>query len=508
MSIDSKKIAKNTLFMYFRMLVIMFVTIYTSRVVLDKLGVNDFGLYNAITSVVALVIFLSDTLTTTTSRFITYDLGRGDKNILKTTFSTSVYLHFFLSILIIVLLETVGLAYMNYKFVTPAGKETATMVVYQLSILMTAITVSLIPYGGLITAHENFRIYAYVSIAEALANLCVVYFLSIVTFDKLIFYSLLLCSVKVVIAFIYVSICRNLYEESNLILVFDTITFKRMFGFTSWTAIANLSNTFTVQGSIILLNQFFSPIVIAAKALADQVTAAIIKFVVNFRLALNPQLIKTQAEGNEELARKLTLKSTIISFDLVVILGLPCYFTMSTLLNLWLIEVPEYAVAFAKVAILSQIVSVLSTSTYIPFIASGKLKSNAICGLLMGILFFITLYLIFIFGGGAIWVQYLYLLSSLLSVLIIRPYLLNKELGYSYKDLFRSYLCATKVIIVSMILSYLLSSFCYFKSLNILPQAILFVLICLISAISSYIFLDRDLKKNLKMIISNKFIKK
>lgn len=497
---DVRRLAKNTIYMYIRMIIIMLVTFFTSRVVLDKLGVIDYGLYNAITSVVAVVVFLTDTLATTTSRFVTYDLGKGDISVLKNTFSTAFYAHLLLGVIILLLMETGGLWYMTNRFVIPEGREDATRIVFQIAIMLTVISIIMVPYIGLITAHEDMSIYAYVGIADAAASLLVAYLLSVSQIDKLVFYAVLLLIVKICISLTYFFICFRKYEESHLIWVFNKDTFKRMFGFMGWTAIANLSNTFTVQGAILLLNVFFSPVIIAAKALADQITSAIMKFVSNFRVALNPQIIKSQAEGNEEVSRKLTLMSTIVSFDLVLIIGLPFYFTMDSVLEVWLVEVPQYASAFAKIAILSQIIGVISSSTYIPFVASGKLKSNAIWGLITGVMFFLTLYLIFKFGGDAIWVQYLYLVLMLISVLVLRPYLLCKDVKYHYREIFQTYWVCFKVFISSFILSY---------TATLLPlesrigQFIVFIIVAVIGMLCSYIFLDISMKNYIKSVILN-----
>lgn len=498
---ENKRIAKNTLFMYIRMILIMLVTIYTSRVILDKLGVVDYGLYNAIASVVAIVVFMTDTLSTTTSRFITYDLGNSNANKLSLTFSTSFYTHILLAIIIIVLMETGGVWYMSNKFVIPVGKEYATMIVFQISIILMAVTIIMVPYIGLITAHEDLSIYACVGMFEAVASLIIVYLLNISPRDRLICYALLLLLVKLIVACIYVIICIKIYPESKLTLAFNQKKFKRMINFLGWTAIANLSNTFTIQGAIILLNIFFSPIVIVSKALSDQITAAVLKFVSNFRVALNPQIIKSQAEGNEDRVMRMTLKSSLVSFDLVLILGLPCYFTMDSILDAWLIEVPNYAASFARVAIISQIIGVLSTSTYIPFIASGKLKSNAIYGLIIGILFFIVLYSIFKMGGEAIWAQYMYLISSFINVLIIRPYLLFKEVNYSLKEVFTCYYLCLKVFVATFAMGHIIS---LFSSHSAVGQIVLFCLVTISGIFCSYYFLDKEMKLYLHSLIKIK----
>lgn len=455
---DAKRLAKNTLFMYVRMILIMLVSIYTSRVVLDKLGVDDYGIYNAVASIVAMVVFLNTTLSTSTSRFLTYDLGKGDREKLKNTFSTSFYAHLILAVIMVVLLETVGLWYMGQKFVIPEGREVAVHIVYHISIITTAIAVIQVPYTAAIMAHENMDVYAYVGIFDALARLGVVFLLILSPIDKLIFYALLVAAVQFLVTLAYIIISRHKYEETHLVHHFNMETFRGMMGFTGWTAVANLSNTMIVQGATVLLNLFFAPAIIAAKALANQVTNAVMQFVNNFRVALNPQIIKSYASGDLEKFKRWSLQSTVVTSDLMLVIGLPCIVTMKTLLNIWLVEVPPMAVEFTQLAILSQIIMSISSSTYIPFVASGKLKLNAIWGTIIGFGYFIVLYVLFRMGCNALWVQWLYIVMTVVSVFLMRPYLLHKEIGFTYKEVFICIWDCFKPILISCVIAYIFNS--------------------------------------------------
>lgn len=477
--------------MYFRMILVMVVTIYTSRVILDKLGIDDYGHYNAITSVVAMIAFLNMTLSTSTSRFLTFDLGAGNRQQLQETFSTTFFTHLFLALVIMIIMETVGLWYMNYKFVIPEGREFATQIVFQISILTTLISICIVPYTALITAHEDLNIYAYVGILDVSLRLAVVYLLSLSPIDKLITYAFMLLIVQILIATIYVLISFKKYAESRIRVYFSRKTFGKMIGFTGWTAVANLSNTFSAQGSILLLNLFFAPAVIAAKALADQVTTAIMQFVNNFRIALNPQIIKSYAANEKDESKRLTLKSTVISFDLMLIMGLPFIFTMDTVLGLWLKEVPVHAVLFTQLTVLAQIINTISSSTYIAFVSSGKLKNNAIWAFVTGLLFFIILYIIFRRNGQAVWVQYLYLIFGLIGVFILRPWLLKKDVDYSVTEVMRCNWDCFKVLLSASGLSWILAS-CLNEDL--LSQGLLFGGVGTICVICSYLFMDKTMK--------------
>lgn len=498
---DAKRIAKNTVYMYFRMILVMAVTIYTSRVILDKLGVDDYGLYNAVASVVAVMSFLNSTLSTSTSRFLTFELGRGNFEKLQKTFSTAFFSHLMLAILIILTMESIGLWYISNKFVIPEGRETATHIVFQLSVFTTSVIVCQVPYTGSIMAHENLNVYAYLGIFEVVAKLMIVYLLSISPIDKLVFYAILLCLVQISITTIYWWVCRQNYQETRLTAHFSKNTFKGMLGFTGWTAVANVSNAFIVQGAILLLNLFFSPAIVAAKALANQITQAIMQFVNNFRVAMNPQIIKSYAAGNYEESKFLTLKSTLISFDLMLIIGLPFVFTMKPIMHLWLVEVPPQAVLFTQVAVVSQIFNTIPSSTYIPFVASGKQKNNAILGLVFGVAYFVVLYAIYKLGGGAIWVQYLFLIYVLSIIFFLRPYLLHKEMGYKLSEVLMCYWQCLRVFIPSF-----LSSVILYMAMGdgLLQQSLLFILVL----IASLFFAILLMEKNLRRYIFNQILQK
>lgn len=502
---DAKRLAKNTLYMYARMILIMLVSIYTSRVVLDKLGVDDYGLYNAVASIVAMISFLNATLSTTTSRFLAYDLGQGDSAKLRNTFSTAFYTHLILAGIVALILETAGLWYMYHKFVIPEGREFATHVVFHLSVVTTVIAILQVPYTAAIMAHENMGVYAYIGIADAVLRLGIVYVLAIILIDKLVLYAILVALVQIVITMAYVIVSRVKYPETKLERQFSKDTFGRMMGFTGWTAMANLSNTLIVQGATVLLNLFFAPAIIAAKALANQVTHAIMLFVNNFRVALNPQIIKSYAANEIEDFKKLSLRSTVVTSDLLLVLGLPCIATMKTILDIWLVEVPPMAVEFTQLALFSQIIMSISSSTYIPFVASGKLKLNAIWGTIMGLGYFVILYVMFKVGSGALWVQWLYILLAFVFALFLRPYLLHKEIGFTYGEVYRCvWDCLKPVIITSAITFGLMLLF----NEAIWQQALLFVIVLLVTCIVVWLTLERQIRDYLVALAKSKIRRK
>lgn len=501
---DAKRLAKNTLFMYVRMILIMVVSIYTSRVVLDKLGVDDYGLYNAVASIVAMVAFLNVTLSTSTSRYLTYDLGQGDLEKLRNTFSTSFYTHLILGAIVVLIMETIGLWYMSSKFVIQEGREIAVYVVYQVSILTTVVSILQVPYTASIVSHEDMDVYAYVGVFDAFAKLCVVFFLSISPIDNLIFYSILIASVQILVILIYVFISYRKYDETHLVWHFCRKTFNGMMGFTGWTAVANLSNSVMVQGAIVLLNLFFLPAIIASKALADQVSTAVMMFVSNFRQALNPQIIKSYAAGEIDEFKKWSLRSTVIATDLMLVIGLPCVATMKTIFNLWLVDVPPQAVEFTQLAILSQIIMTISSSTYIPFVASGKLKLNAIWGTITGFAYFIVLYVLFKIGVDALWVQWLYIIFAFIYIFVLRPYLLHKEMNFLYVEVYKCTWDCFKPMIVAGLGTFIMVNN---MGSSMLQQVFLFILVFLLTSLSVWIFLEHSFKDYIVTQIKNRIRK-
>lgn len=498
---DNKRIAKNTLFLYFRMILIMGVSLYTSRVILDKLGVDDYGLYNVVGGVVGMLSFINGTLSIGTMRYVTYALGRDDSRRLHITFNTAFYTHFALALLLAVFLETAGLWYVYNKMVVPADRFDAAVIAYHISILTSVVSITQVPYTSLIMAHERMGIYAYISIFEALAKLGVVYLLSVSHYDRLIVYSVLIALVQFMVAMLYRLYCRRHFIESKLKLLFDKTIFRSMMGFSGWNIMANLSETLNLQGIVVLINLFFAPYVVAAQAIANQVSGTMMQFVNNFRTAINPQIIKLYASGDREDSKKLTLETTVYCFDLVLMLGLPAIVVMDKLMDLWLVEVPPYAVVFTQWIIVRQILSTFSASFYIPMMAANKMKVNSIAAVFSGIGVFVILYVLFKLGLGPMWIQYTGLVSALIFSFVIKPYVLYKDVDYTIKEMLMCFWSCTKValsscIIVLPITLYLGNGFIE----SIIKGLVAFFAVLF----SSYMMMDKRMREKCLLIIKNK----
>lgn len=484
------------------MFVIMAVQLYTSRVVIDKLGADDYGLYNVVGGVVGLLSFLTGTLSIGTSRFITYELGAGDAKKLKSTFVTSFYTHLALSCIIVILLETIGLWFFYNHLVIPNERLDAAFWVYQISILTTIVAITQVPYTSAIMAHEKMDIYAYLSIFEAVAKLLVVYLLAIAPYDKMLFYAVLIAIVQILLASFYRFFCVSKFQECRLNFSFDKSIFKKLMGFSGWNITANIAEVLKAQGVIVLINMFFQPAIVAAQAIGNQITNAMMQFINNIRTAVNPQIIKLYASGDYEGSKRLTLKSSLYVFDLLLLLGLPFILLMEPILNLWLKEVPPYTVVFAQCIVASQIIGNFSASFYTPMLAANKIKKNSIAAVIFSFSNFIILYLIFKLGGDVMWVQYIYILNSILWSYLIKPFILYKDINYNISEMAKCILCTFKVGLLSCIIAIPTR---IFLDNSIIECVLLFMITIVAVIISSYIFMYKEDRQKVIAFILNKF---
>ena len=371
---NNKRIVKNAAMLYIRMLLIMAVTLYTSRVVLEVLGVEDFGIYNVVGGVVTMLGFINNSLSGATSRFITFELGKGNEGDLKKVFRCAVSVHYLLALLILFLGETVGLWKNIEKMVIPPERMTAALWVYQCSIVTIIISIISAPYNALIIAHERMSAFAYISIVEAVAKLLIVFLLMEMHYDKLIVYALLLLAIQISIRFLYTIYCNRRFPESSARYLWDKNLSRRIFAYAGWTMNGNLAVVGYTQGLNILLNLFFGPAVNAARGIAVQVQGAVQHFFVNFQMAVRPQIIKSYASGDLDYMHNLIIESSKYSFYLMLLVSMPILVNTEYILHLWLGIVPEHAVAFTRLMLLACMNYALSSSTLVAIHATGNLR--------------------------------------------------------------------------------------------------------------------------------------
>lgn len=375
---NNKRIAKNTLLLYFRMLLTMAISLYTSRVVLHVLGVEDFGIYNVVGGVVAMFSVISGSLSAAISRFITYELGKGDKEKLVRIFSSSVTIQLGLGLVIIILAEVIGVWFLNEKMSIPENRMYAANWVFQLSILTFVINLISVPYNAAIIAHEKMSAFAYISILEVVAKLIIVYMLLLSPIDKLIFYAILMASVALIIRFVYGFYCKRNFEECTYHFILDKELLKKMFGFAGWNFIGASSAVLRDQGGNIVINLFCGPAVNAARGIAYQVNNAISGFVNNFMTALNPQITKSYAAGEKEYMMTLIYQGARLSFYILLILSLPVIVNAHYILTLWLKIVPEHTTLFVQLVLIFAMSESISNPLITAMLATGKIRNYQI----------------------------------------------------------------------------------------------------------------------------------
>ena len=476
---NSPNIAKNTLFLYFRMICISLVTLYTSRVVLRVLGATDYGIYQTVGGIVGMLSFVNGALSTGSSRFLTFELGRGDICKLKTMFSSLLSAHIILAILVVIIGEPVGLWFINTKLNIPVRQIVVAKVIYQFSLITAFMNITQVPYSSVIIAHENMRIYAYVSLLEAMLKLLVAFAITISPINKLIFYAAMLCLSQLCIRVVYRSYCRKKYIESRFTRnAFDSETLKEVFGFSGWSLFASVSTALIRNGTIILLTTFFSPVLAASRSIVDQVNNTLSQFISNFRTASNPQIVKRYAVKDYVGSKRLLLKSTYLSYYLMLFISLPVILLAEPLIKLWLGQIPEYVVPFLQWTMIQSLFAVFDSSFYVPLYAKGRLKENALIAPTIDVLCLAAVYIGFLNGHSPLIICYIYVAMTLIQGLIEKPILVCYIVGYKYKEIFYVYMRCFFVTLISTPLP------CYLVRKVDTSRIANFLLICVVSSIS------------------------
>ena len=389
-SSNSRRIVKNTGLLYFRMLLIMLVTLYTSRLVLKVLGVEDYGIYNVVGGVVTMFSFLNGALNIATQRFLNYEMGKGNQEAMCRVFSMSVWSFLLLSLIAIILAETIGLWFVETKLNIPEQRMIAAKWVYHFSVAAFVVHLLTDPFNATIIAHEKMSIYAFVSIGEVLLKLALVYLLIITTHDKLWLYGLLMLLVTLLMGLTYGVICTKSFKECRLTFTWDKELFYRLFSFSGWMLSGAITNVLSTQGVNILINIFFSPVYNASRSIAMQVYGAINSFVTNFMTAVRPQVVKSYANGDNPYMLQLVFSSSKIAFYLLLLFVTPILSNTREILDLWLEVIPDKSVLFTQLVL----VNLLIVSAYTPIAyvsqASGKIRDYqlviSVCFLLIAVL--------------------------------------------------------------------------------------------------------------------------
>lgn len=376
---NNKRIAKNTLVLYFRMLFLMAVTLYTSRVVINALGFEDYGIYTAVGGFVAMFAVISNSLTAAISRFITYTIGSGNKEKLNRVFTTSLMIQGLIAGVVLLLLETGGIWFLNFHMTIPEDRLLASNFVMQFSIFTFVVQLINVPYNAAIIAHEHMSAYAFISILNAVGTLFVALIVKFSTnIDQLILYSLLLALVAVVVRFVYGWYCSHHFEECKFRFTYNKPLLKEILSFAGWNFFGASSAVLRDQGINVLLNIYCGPVVNAARGIAMQVSSAVQSFSGSFTSALNPQITKQFAAGEMAYTFKLCFKGARFSFYLLLLLSLPIFVEAEKVLNLWLGNIPPHTVNFVRLIVVYAMVESISSTLITLMLATGNIKKYQI----------------------------------------------------------------------------------------------------------------------------------
>jgi O-antigen/teichoic acid export membrane protein len=423
---NNKRIAKNTLFLYFRMLFTMAIGLYTSRIVLNALEVENFGIYNVVGGVVTMLSFLNSSMTASTQRFLNYEMGKGNIQNLQIVFSNSINAHYIIATITLILLETVGLWFVYNKLNIPSGQFASALWVFHCSSFSIFVTIISTPYDAAIIANERMNIYAYFSITEVILKLLIAYLLIIIPFDKLKLYGLLLLGVSILMRILYNWYCIKNFKECKYKKTWERSIIKKIFSFSGWMLFGCLSDILSKQGVNMLINIFFGPVLNASRAVAFQIQTAVSTFVTNLMTAVRPQIIKSYSSKDYSYMYRLVFSSSRISFYVLLILCMPILIYTEFVLKLWLNQVPEFSVIFTRLTL----IELLICTTYTPIAqinqASGKVKNYQLAISILFLVNFIMTYIMYKAGLPAYSTFFFSAINAIIG-LFIRIIILKKE---------------------------------------------------------------------------------
>lgn len=497
---NNKRIARNTLLLYFRMLFLMIISLYTSRIVLNALGVEDFGIYNVAGGVVAMFSILSGSLSAAISRFITYELGKNNVLKLKTIFSSAITIQIGLGIVIAFFAETIGIWFLNTQMNIPIERMTAANWVLQFSIITFIINLISVPYNAVIIAHEKMSAFAYISIFETIGKLLIAYLITISPIDKLIFYAILMCGVAIAIRLLYGYYCKRHFDECRFHFIWNKQIFQQIFSFAGWNFIGASSAVLRDHGGNIIINLFCGPTVNAARGIAFQVNNAIQGFVSNFMTALNPQITKSYAAKNYTYMMTLIFQGARLSFYMLLLLSLPIIINTHYLLTLWLNTVPEHTVLFVRLVLIFAMSESISGPLITAMLATGNIRNYQIIVGGLQMLNLPTSYILLSLGAIP---ETVLIVAVLISqcCLMARLYMLKKMIKLKIKDYLKKvYFNIITVSIIAIILPICMQERLAENFINFLLSS----LICMLCTYLSIYYIGCSYEE--RKFIYNKFL--
>lgn len=502
---NNKRIAKNTLILYARMLFCMIISLYTSRVLLDTLGISDYGIFNVVGGVVVMMNVLNSAMSVSTQRYLTFELGKADFEQYRKTFSMCMNIFLCLSGLIIILGETIGLWFMNTYLVISPDRITAANWVYQFALLSCVCSMLSTPYNAAIVSHERMNIYAYVGVAEVLLKLIIVYILVLIPFDKLALYGALTFVSAFLIALLYRYYCVKQFKETHYLFYWNKALFKSLASYSGWNLFGSISGVAKGQGLNILINVFFGSSVNASRGIAYQVNGVIQSFFTNFYMAVRPQITKYYAQGNKEEMFKLVFNSSKMAFFLILFVSLPLIIEAPFIIKLWLGQMPDYVVVFVRLIIIITAIDSMSTPLMTAIHATGN---NRLYQFSVGLIMIMTLPISYLFlklGYSPVSVFIVSLVLSIISMLV-RLLITKKQLGIPV----RKYI--VQVVLRSFIVALLAAILPVWIHVTLPQSWFTTIIVCIVCVVSSIIpayliGLDRRERQVATAFIKSKIIK-
>ena len=504
---NTKGIAKNTIFLYIRSIVVMAVGIYTSRVVLQTLGVEDYGVYNVIGGFVSMFSILSASLVNASQRFISFEMGK-DNPQMNRIFSGTISIHLLLALIVLVIFESFGLWFLNTQLNISADRMNAANWVFQCSVLTFCINLISVPYNASIVAHEKMNVFAYISIYEAFAKLGIVYLLYVTGYDKLIVYAILMLVIAVSLRLLYGYYCSRHFEECKFHFLFDKPLFKEMMGFIGWNFFGTTAGILSTQGINILINLFFGVTLNAARGIADQVNNAINTFVNNFMTAMNPQITKSYAAGDYEYMKSLMVRGAKYSTVLYWLIALTVFVESDEILDIWLVEVPNNASLFLRLTIIYSIFKSLANPIYVGMLATGNIRNYQLIMGGLNISAFVLCYIFFVSGLGP---EFGYISTIIIAVLqlFVRLKLISDIVpGFPKREFFcNAILRAFYVVITSTVFVSLLKKIIHFSNVYLEVLVVLVFSLAIVSLMAFVLALSSSEREKMVMVVKNRFFK-
>lgn len=481
---NNKTIAKNTLMLYMRAILMMGIGLYTSRIILKALGITDFGIYNAVGGIIAMFGFISSSLSNATSRFITIAIGRGNQSYTNRTYGNIKVMYYILCVVIVLFAETVGLWFLFNKMTIPADRMSAAFWVYQYSVLSSVVGFISVPYNSAIIAHERMSAFAYISLLDATLKLVICFLLQMSPYDKLIVYATLLFFVGVIDRIIYAVYCNKRFEEVHAPARIDKEQLREILTMSGWSLSGNLFWILNTQGVNLILNVFFGPVVNAARGIAMQVQGVMGQFVTNFQTAINPQITKSYANVEYDRMHSLLHLSSKFSYFLMLLMSVPVFIEAPIILKWWLGTIPDNTIVYLRIILLYSVFATLANPLWIAVLATGKLKKYQLWDNMVQALVLPISYIAFkYFHAASYWVFIILLVAEIVEI-FVRVWVVLPLINHKYLDYIRE--VVIPLVLVSFVAPLVPLALSNYLSTN---EVVEFFMISVISVLSSFLFI-------------------